>query len=195
MNTDEDRSKKVLLEASADVSVYPPPGDERRHILSLQRESAAALWKILFLALAGIIVLFSLYLYKGQILPLVLSLQDSLSTYVLSTDFHFVLRGMLIGLSIAAPIGPMGILCMQRTLSKGALFGLASGLGNAVAITLYSGIAGFGVTAISSFLVHQQGWIRVIGGVFLVCLGFKTMRAKPVGPGANTISHSPSGEF
>ncbi len=73
MNTGEDRSKKVLLEASADLSGYPLPGDERRHILSLQRESAATLWKILLLALVGIIVLFSLYLYKGQILSLVLS--------------------------------------------------------------------------------------------------------------------------
>jgi threonine/homoserine/homoserine lactone efflux protein len=94
-------------------------------------------------------------------------------------DVSYFVRGFIIGLSIAAAVGPMSLLCIQRTLSKGQLYGLVSGLGVATADGVYGSIAGFGLTVITTFLVSQYIWIRVIGGVFLVYLGVRTMLSKP----------------
>ncbi len=94
-------------------------------------------------------------------------------------DASFFLRGMIIGLSIAAVVGPMCILCIQRTLSRGHLYGLVSGLGIATADAVYGSIAAFGLTVIASLLISQQGWLRLIGGMFLVYLGIKTILSKP----------------
>ncbi len=91
----------------------------------------------------------------------------------------FFMRGLIIGFSIAATVGPMSILCIQRTLSRGYLYGLVSGLGVATADAVYGSVAGFGLTVIATFLVSQQGWIRVIGGLFLIYLGLKTILTKP----------------
>ncbi len=89
-------------------------------------------------------------------------------------DFLFLVKGLLIGLSIAAPVGPIGMLTIQRTLTKGRIYGLATGMGAATADGLYGCIAAFGLTFISSFLVNQQSWLKVIGGLFLCYLGIKT---------------------
>lgn len=94
-------------------------------------------------------------------------------------DFSFLLRGLLIGFSIAAPVGPIGVLCIHRTLADGRVSGLVSGLGAATADAIYGSIAGFGLAFISNFLVSQQVWLRLIGGAFLCYLGIKTMLAKP----------------
>ena len=103
-------------------------------------------------------------------------------------DSSFFLRGLLIGLSIAATVGPMSVLCIQRTVQKGFRYGLISGLGIATADGLYGCIAGFGLTVISTFLVHQQAWIRGIGGLFLVYLGVKTLVTRPAERAATTTS-------
>ncbi|HXZ06373.1 MAG TPA: LysE family transporter [Ktedonobacteraceae bacterium] len=94
-------------------------------------------------------------------------------------DLSFFIRGLLIGLSIAAAVGPMSVLCIQRTLNKGQLYGLVSGLGIATADGVYGSIAAFGLTLITNFLIHEQIWIRMIGGMFLMYLGIKTMLSKP----------------
>src|SRR5579864_7184156 len=94
-------------------------------------------------------------------------------------EIGFFLRSLLIGLSIAATIGPMSILCIQRTLQKGYLYGLVSGMGIATADGTYGSIAAFGLTVISTFLVNQQTWIRLIGGLFLVYLGIRTLLSSP----------------
>jgi threonine/homoserine/homoserine lactone efflux protein len=94
-------------------------------------------------------------------------------------ETSFLLRGLLIGLSVAATVGPMSVLCIQRTIQKGVVYGLISGLGIATADGLYGCIAGFGLTVIATFLVNQQGWIRALGGLFLVYLGCKTLLTKP----------------
>ena len=91
----------------------------------------------------------------------------------------FFVRGLLLGISIAATVGPMRILCIQRTLYKGQRYGLVSGLGIATADAIYGCVAGFGLTAISQFLVSQQLWFRLLGGLFLVYLGIKTLLSKP----------------
>jgi len=94
-------------------------------------------------------------------------------------DVSFLLRGIIIGFSIAAPVGPIGVLCIRRTLAEGRRAGLVSGLGAATADAVYGSIAGFGLTLISSILVSQQVWLRLIGGIFLCYLGVKTFLAKP----------------
>ncbi len=94
-------------------------------------------------------------------------------------DISFLLRGLIIGFSIAAPVGPIGVLCIRRTLAEGRVSGLVSGLGAATADAIYGCIAGFGLTFISSILVSQQVWLRLIGGVFLCYLGLKTFLARP----------------
>jgi len=94
-------------------------------------------------------------------------------------DLSFFIRGLLIGLSIAATVGPMSFLCIQRTLNRGQLYGLVSGLGIATADGVYGSIAAFGLTLLTHFLVSEQIWIRLIGGLFLVYLGVRTVLTKP----------------
>lgn len=94
-------------------------------------------------------------------------------------DLGLFLRGIVIGFSIAAPVGPIGILCIRRTLAAGRMAGLLSGLGAATADALYGCVAGFGLTVVSSFLVDQRTWIQLIGGAFLLLLGVKTLKSRP----------------
>jgi threonine/homoserine/homoserine lactone efflux protein len=90
-----------------------------------------------------------------------------------------LIEGLIIGFSIAAPVGPIGVLCIRRTLTEGRASGLVSGLGAATADAIYGCIAGFGIAFISNFLVSQQIWLRLIGGAFLCYLGIKTFLSKP----------------
>ncbi|MEM2122207.1 MAG: LysE family transporter [Candidatus Bathyarchaeia archaeon] len=91
----------------------------------------------------------------------------------------FLLEGLIIGFSIAAPVGPIGVLCIRRTLAEGRASGLFSGLGAATADAIYGCIAGFGLTFISNFLISQRVWLRFIGGWFLCFLGLRTFLSKP----------------
>ena len=89
-------------------------------------------------------------------------------------------QGILFGLAIAAPVGPIGVLTIRRTLAGGMLFGLLSGLGAATADAIYGSVAALGLTAVSGFLVQQQIWLRLIGARLLFYLGVQTLRAKSV---------------
>ncbi len=91
----------------------------------------------------------------------------------------YFLRGLIIGFSIAAPVGPIGVLCIRRTIAYGLLSGLVSGLGAATADAIYGSIAAFGLTLVSSFLINQQVWLRVIGGLFLCYLGIRIIFSLP----------------
>lgn len=88
-------------------------------------------------------------------------------------------KGVILGFSIAAPVGPIGLLCIQRTLSRGRLHGFVSGLGVAAADTCYGLVAAFGLSAVTSFLLGIQGWLQLGGGLFLLGLGFRTARTVP----------------
>lgn len=111
-------------------------------------------------------------------------------------DITFLLRGLAIGFSIAAPVGPIGVLCIRRTLAEGRKSGLVSGLGAASADAIYGCIAGFGLTFISNFLVSQQVWLRLIGGVFLCYLGLKNLfLAKPAEKAASAGGNSFAGAY
>lgn len=89
----------------------------------------------------------------------------------------FLLKGALIGFSIAVPVGPIGVLCIRRTLAFGRLSGFFSGLGAAVADALYGLILVSGLTLVSDFLINHQSWFRLVGGAFLFYLGYKTFKA------------------
>ncbi len=103
-------------------------------------------------------------------------------------DPWIYLRGLLIGFSIAAPVGPIGVLCIRRTLAEGRAYGLVSGLGAATADATYGLIAGFGLTFISTFLVGQAAWLRLVGGLFLLYLGVRTFISRPTGSPAENDS-------
>ncbi len=86
-------------------------------------------------------------------------------------DLILLIKGIVAGFIIAAPVGPVGILCIQRTLSKGMPMGLAAGFGGAVADTIFGAVAAFGLTFIAEFLVRHENWMRLGGGVLLLVLG------------------------
>ncbi|HYG91036.1 MAG TPA: LysE family transporter [Azospirillum sp.] len=96
----------------------------------------------------------------------------------MDTAFLF-LKGAAIGLSIAAPVGPIGLLCIRRTLADGPVVGLATGLGAATADAAYGTVAAFGLVAITEVLVGWQGPLRLIGGLALLWLGVTTLLARP----------------
>ncbi len=88
-------------------------------------------------------------------------------------------KGLIIGFSIAAPVGPIGLLCIRRTLAHGREAGFISGLGAATADGLYGTVAAFGLTFISNALIEQHQWLRLLGGAFLCYLGGRTFLARP----------------
>ncbi|HUL30559.1 MAG TPA: LysE family transporter [Thermodesulfobacteriota bacterium] len=88
------------------------------------------------------------------------------------------LKGVVVGLSMAVPVGPIGILCIRRTLLEGRISGFVSALGLASADVVFGCIAGFGLTFISNFLISQQFWLRLIGGLFLCGIGLKVLLSK-----------------
>ena len=89
-------------------------------------------------------------------------------------DFsHYFIKGLIVGIVIAVPVGPIGVLCIHRTLTKGHASGLLSGLGAATADALYGSIAAFGMTALSSFLLNHKPYFAILGGAFLVFLGLR----------------------
>src|SRR5438045_8672072 len=94
-------------------------------------------------------------------------------------DLGFLFRGFALGFSIAAPVGPIGVLCIRRSLADGRTVGLVSGLGAATADAFYGTVAAFGLTFISATLIEQRLWLQVIGGLFLLYLGVRTFLSAP----------------
>jgi threonine/homoserine/homoserine lactone efflux protein len=91
----------------------------------------------------------------------------------------FLAKGLAIGFAIAAPVGPIGVLCVRRTFADGRLAGFVTGLGAATADAFYGAVAAFGLTAVSDFLLGFQQELRLAGGVFLLALGVKTFLERP----------------
>ncbi len=107
----------------------------------------------------------------------------------------FLIKGLIIGFSIAAPVGPIGVLCIRRTLADGRVSGLVSGLGAAAADAIYGCIAGFGLTFVSGFLVGRQAWLRIAGGAFLCFLGIRTFLSGPAEKSASAAGRNLAGAF
>jgi len=93
--------------------------------------------------------------------------------------FELLLRGALAGLAISAPVGPVNVLCISRTITKGRMAGLVSGFGAAVADTLYGAIAGFSISFIIAWLLEELFWLRLVGGALLIVIGIVYWFKKP----------------
>ncbi len=96
------------------------------------------------------------------------------------------LQGAIMGFSIAAPVGPIGLLCIRRSMRDGRLAGFISGLGAATADTIFGIVAALGLTAITDFLVAHRTSIQLIGGVFLLAIGIRLVRSRPIDVTAET---------
>ena len=94
-------------------------------------------------------------------------------------DLDIFWKGLFAGMAVAAPVGPIGILCIQRSLAKGREYGLVSGLGAASADALYGFIAASGLIFIQSFMREHQNWFQSVSALFLLILGFRTFFSHP----------------
>jgi threonine/homoserine/homoserine lactone efflux protein len=94
--------------------------------------------------------------------------------------FALFWKGFFVGLMVTIPLGPIGVLCVQRTLNKGKLSGFISGLGAAFADTIFSIIAGFGISYIISFIKAQQIYFQIFGGIVVIFLGIHIFYTNPV---------------
>jgi threonine/homoserine/homoserine lactone efflux protein len=95
-------------------------------------------------------------------------------------DVFLIIKGIIVGISVSAPLGPLGILCIQRTINKGFLSGFFTGLGAAFADILYASIAGFSISIIAEFLASNQLIIRAFGGLVVSVVGVFIFRSNPV---------------
>lgn len=93
--------------------------------------------------------------------------------------FSYLVKGLVIGFSLALPVGPIALLCIRRTLARGPASGIASGLGAATADGIYGSIAAFGITFISNFLFNHSITLRLVGGCVLCYLGVRIFLAVP----------------
>jgi threonine/homoserine/homoserine lactone efflux protein len=103
-------------------------------------------------------------------------------------DLELWWHGLIIGFAIAAPVGPIGLLCIRRTISDGRVAGFVAGLGAATADAVYGCIAALGLTVVSDLLLSYNGWLRIVGGLLLCYLGGRTMLAPPA---THAIATSP----
>lgn len=90
-----------------------------------------------------------------------------------------VIEGAVIGFLIALPIGPAGILCIQRTITAGTIAGYVTGIGAAIGDAVFGGVAAFGLSFVAEFISRYESWIRGVGGAILVWLGWSYFRHRP----------------
>ena len=94
--------------------------------------------------------------------------------------FTFLLKGIMIGLLASIPLGPIGVICIQRTINKSRISGFFSGVGAATADTIFAAIAGFSLTFIINFIEEKQRILEILGGIIVILLGIKTFYTNPV---------------
>lgn len=105
------------------------------------------------------------------------------------------LKSIILGFSVSAPVGPIGLLCIQRVLTNGRIAGILTGFGAATANIIYASIAAFGFSIVSAFLIEQQLLLKIIGSAFLFYLGIKTFLKKPANSAANLSGDSLLGMY
>ena len=93
----------------------------------------------------------------------------------------FIFKGMLIGIIASAPMGPVGVLCVQRTLNKGRWYGLITGVGAAASDIIYAALTGFGMSFLMDFVNDERNrfYLQIIGSVLLLIFGIYTYRSDP----------------
>ncbi|MFC3676976.1 LysE family translocator [Ferrovibrio xuzhouensis] len=99
-------------------------------------------------------------------------------------DAELLLRGILLGLAVAAPVGPIGVLCIQRCLAGGFWAGFSGGIGTAVADAVYAALAAAGFAALAGVTGPVQDWLRWGGAALIAWLGWRAMTARPATQGA-----------
>lgn len=109
-------------------------------------------------------------------------------TFPIYNIVDLIFKGMLIGMIASAPMGPVGVLCVQRTLNKGRWFGFVTGIGAAVSDIIYAGITGFGMSFVMNFVNDAQNkfYLQIVGSIVLLVFGIYTWRSNP----AKNIHHS-----
>ena len=105
-------------------------------------------------------------------------------------SLYYLAKGIVLGLAIAAPVGPIGMLCINRTLERGFWAGVAGGLGTALADGLYAFMAAMGFSVFALFLDKVSTPLALVGGLFLLWLGWQAFKPKP--PRAAATRTSPS---
>ena len=109
-------------------------------------------------------------------------------TFPIYNIVDLIFKGMLIGMIASAPMGPVGVLCVQRTLNKGRWIGFVTGIGAAVSDIIYAGITGFGMSFVMNFVNDAQNkfYLQIVGSIVLLVFGIYTWRSNP----AKNIHHS-----
>ena len=96
------------------------------------------------------------------------------------TILDLLIKGFIIGVVVSAPLGPVGVLCIQRTLNKGRWFGFVTGLGAALSDICYALITGYGMSFMDELIVKHQMFLQVVGSIMLLAFGIYTFRSNPV---------------
>lgn len=91
-----------------------------------------------------------------------------------------LIKGFIVGLGASIPLGPLGILCVQKTLSKGRSAGLITGLGAAVSDTLYAAISLLGLAFMQNLITENRTWVMLIGGAIIILIGIKVYLSNPI---------------
>lgn len=94
-------------------------------------------------------------------------------------DPTYFVKGILLGLLVSVPLGPVGVLCIQKTVGKGWKSGMFGGLGAVLADTLFASISGLGISFIIDFLTEQSLIIQIVGGIVLVLLSYRVFFTNP----------------
>ncbi len=86
-------------------------------------------------------------------------------------ELYYWFKGLLIGFVVSAPLGPVGLLCIKRVMNRGVFQGYATGLGAALSDGFYAALAAFGLAFVMNFLIREEHWLRLIGGLFMIGVG------------------------
>jgi len=103
-------------------------------------------------------------------------------------EIGILIRGMVLGVMIAAPVGPIGLLCIRRTVERGLPAGLSTGLGAALADTMFSAVAAFGVTAILEMITGYEMQLKLVGGLFLLGVALHSFLRTPKPPAQTQVA-------
>jgi threonine/homoserine/homoserine lactone efflux protein len=94
--------------------------------------------------------------------------------------FEYIVKGIIVGIIVTAPVGPIGLLCIQRTINRGMFSGLVTGISSALADIMFAIIAGFSISAIGNFMEVNKLIIRLIGGIIVLILGIRIYMINPI---------------
>ena len=96
------------------------------------------------------------------------------------TILDLLVKGFIVGVVVSAPLGPVGVLCIQRTLNKGRWFGFVTGLGAALSDICYALITGYGMSFMDELILKHQIFLQIVGSIMLLAFGIYTFRSNPV---------------